>query len=107
MISENAANLATSDNVPERLRAFMLAHDLSLQELAGLLRTTPETLEQWFDGDPAPPACLLALMVLMQTIPQGWPAAGASPPYSYSSDKSLSVRNCSAKEEMLKRVRAI
>lgn len=107
MIAENAASLASSDNIPERLRGFMRAHDLSLQELAGLLRTTPETLEHWFDGGPTPPACLLALMVLMQSIPQGWPSAGGTAASAHSSDKSLNVRCYAAKEEMLKRVRAI
>jgi hypothetical protein len=32
----------------ERLRAFMRAHDLSLEELARLLHTEPRTLADWF-----------------------------------------------------------
>jgi hypothetical protein len=49
----------------------MRAHDLNLEELAALLHTQPQTLAHWFDGGMAPPACLLALMILIDTLAPG------------------------------------
>jgi hypothetical protein len=54
----------SSDNVLGLLRLFLDTHHLSLEELAGLLRITPQTLEEWFK---APPASCLALAVLFDT----------------------------------------
>ena len=56
-----------SDNLPELLRAFLDTHDLGLEQLAGLLRITPQTLEAWFNESTTPPACLLALAVLIDS----------------------------------------
>ena len=56
-----------SDNVLGLLRLFSDTHHLSLEELAGLLRITPQTLEEWFSEDMAPPASCLALAVLFDT----------------------------------------
>ena len=36
------------ENSVERLQAFMKTHNLSLEDLAKLLRTPPQTLEDWF-----------------------------------------------------------
>ena len=56
-----------SDNVLGLLRLFSDTHHLSLEELAGLLRITPRTLEEWFSEGMAPPASCLALAVLFDT----------------------------------------
>src|SRR5271165_3096535 len=56
-----------SDNVLRLLRLFLDTHHLSLEELAGLLRITPQTLEEWFSEGTAPPASCLALAVLFDT----------------------------------------
>ena len=53
-----------SDNVLGLLRVFLDKHHLGLEELAGLLRITPQTLEEWFSEGVAPPAAFLALAVL-------------------------------------------
>ncbi len=55
-----------SDNVLGAL-AFFDKHHLGLEELAGLLRISPQTLEEWFSEDMAPPASCLALAVLFDT----------------------------------------
>jgi len=52
------------DNPVELLRSFLDTHHLRLEELAGLLRITPQTLEGWFSEGIAPPAAFLALAVL-------------------------------------------
>jgi hypothetical protein len=49
------------------LRVFLDKHHLGLEELAGLLRITPQTLEEWFSEGMAPPASCLALAVLFDT----------------------------------------
>ena len=56
-----------NDNVLGLLRLFLDTHHLSLEELAGLLRITPQTLEEWFSEGMAPPAAFLALAVLFDT----------------------------------------
>ena len=56
-----------SDNVLGILRLFLDTHHLSLEELASLLRITPQTLEEWFSEGMAPPASCLALAVLFDT----------------------------------------
>jgi hypothetical protein len=56
-----------NDNVLGLLRLFLDTHHLSLEELAGLLRITPQTLEEWFSEGMAPPASCLALAVLFDT----------------------------------------
>ena len=59
-----------SDNVLGILRVFLDKHHLGLEELAGLLRITPQTLEEWFSEGMAPPASCLALAVLFDTRKQ-------------------------------------
>ena len=54
-------------NVLGLLRLFLDTHHLSLEELADLLRITPQTLEEWFSEGMAPPASCLALAVLFDT----------------------------------------
>ena len=56
-----------SDNAVGLLRLFSETNHLSLEELAGLLRITPQTLEEWFSEGMAPPAAFLALAVLFDT----------------------------------------
>ncbi|MGA8772026.1 MAG: hypothetical protein WB610_16845 [Rhodomicrobium sp.] len=53
-----------SSHVLDLLRVFLDKHHLSLEELAGLLRISPLTLEEWFHEGVAPPAACLALAVL-------------------------------------------
>jgi transcriptional regulator with XRE-family HTH domain len=95
---ENTAHgVQKNGSVAERLRAFMRAHDLSLEELAIVLRTPPQTLAHWFDDGMAPPACLLALMVLLETLPRA---------KAFGSVEEIEA-DCSRQEEGLRRVRAI
>ena len=56
-----------SDHLLELLRVFQDKHHLGLGALAGLLRITPQTLEEWFSEDMAPPASCLALALLFDT----------------------------------------
>jgi hypothetical protein len=109
MICENAAKLVHCDSVTERLRAFMDTHDLSLNELAGLIRTPPETLEYWFQCDLTPPASLLALMVLFPIVPREKGRAGTDPRTAPRPGSSSAARVLSntQEEEALRRVRAI
>lgn len=68
---ENLAHIPKEcDSLLERLRSFMQANNLSKQELAGLLRISPQTLDDWFNDGMAPPASLLALLVLFETLPR-------------------------------------
>ena len=63
-----------SDNVLGILRTFLEKHHLGLEELAGVLRITPQTLEEWFSEGEAPPASCLALALLFDTrrpVPAG------------------------------------
>ena len=53
-----------SDRLLELLRVFQDKHHLGLGALAGLLRISPLTLEEWFREGVAPPAAFLALAVL-------------------------------------------
>ncbi len=54
-------------NVLDLLRTFQDSHHLRLEQLAGLLRITPQTLEEWFSEGVTPPASYLALAVLFDT----------------------------------------
>ena len=54
----------SGNNLLDLLRMFQDTHHLRLEQLAGLLRITPETLEEWFSEGLAPPASRLALAVL-------------------------------------------
>ena len=54
----------SDNNLLDLLRMFQDTHHLRLEQLAGLLRITPETLEEWFSEGLAPPASCLALAVL-------------------------------------------
>ena len=56
-----------SDNVLWLLRLFLDTHHLSMEELAGLLRITPQTLEEWFSEGMARRASCLALAILFDT----------------------------------------
>ena len=56
-----------SDHLLELLRIFLDTHHLGLEQLAGLLRISPLTLEEWFSEGMAPPAAFLALAVLFDT----------------------------------------
>lgn len=107
MISKDAANVPQSERTAERLRSFMSTHELSLSELAELLRTSPETLEEWLDSGSAPPAWLLALMILLPIVPKGKGlryAASEPVPDCFSSRLPAITE---AREEALRRVRAI
>jgi hypothetical protein len=99
-----------SDGLAERLRSFMRTHDLSLEDLAGILRIEPRTLDHWLNGGEAPPACLLALMVLFETRPraQSSAAGNAAVPHcsSFHSSRDLGLKGQHG-EELLRRVRAI
>ncbi len=112
-IGENVADLAQSnDSSVERLRSFMQTHGLNLEELAALLRTPPQTLESWFDEGTAPPACLLALMVLLEAQPQAQSYLGVRSKRAVSRGSSFRRENRvrlggGDKEEALRRVRAI
>jgi DNA-binding transcriptional regulator YiaG len=59
-----------NNNVLDLLRMFRDSHHLSLEQLAGLLRINPLTLEEWFSEEMAPPAAFLALAVLFDTRKQ-------------------------------------
>ena len=76
-------------SVSERLRAFMHAHDLGLEELADFLGTPPEILALWFSGRTVAPACSLISLPLAGRMTQA---------RAYRSD---------SKEEALRRVQAI
>ncbi len=86
---ENTApNSQERESSAERLRAFMQDHNLSLEDLAELLHTPQQTLVHWFDGGMAPPACLLALTILMDTLPQARSRLGA-PSITVARDRSF------------------
>jgi hypothetical protein len=99
-----------SDGLAELLFSFMRTHALSLEELARVLRIEPQTLDHWLNGGEAPPACLLALMVLFETGPQAQAnAAGtAAAPHcsSFHSSSDLKLKGQRG-DELLRRVRAI
>jgi hypothetical protein len=98
------------DGLAERLRGFMRTHDLSLEAFAGLLRIEPRTLDHWLSDGEAPPACLLALMVLFGARPraQSSTAGKATAPHcsSFHSSRDLGLKGQHG-EELLRRVRAI
>ena len=107
-MSQNAAAPAHCDSVTERLRTFMATHDLSLNELAGLMRTPPETLEDWLKNGSTPPPWLLALMVLLATIPRDESSSHNPRTDQFrGSPFSLASSNSREKEGALRRVRAI
>ena len=57
----NSQTQRNSDNVLELLRLFRDKHHLGVEQLAGLLRISPLTLEEWFREGVAPPAAFLLL----------------------------------------------
>ena len=72
---EASSHPQSSDKLLDLLRMFLDTHHLGLEELAGLLRITPQTLEEWFREGEAPPAAFLALAVLFDTrgrVSSGW-----------------------------------
>jgi len=110
-LRENAAYAGQeSDSLAERLCSFMRAHDLSLEDFAGILRIEPQTLNHWLNDGEAPPACLLALMVLFGTRPRTQSSAmlNAAVPHcsSFHSSRDLGLK-AQRGEELLRRVRAI
>ncbi len=52
----------------DHLRKFQDTHHLHLEQLASLLRISPQTLEEWFSEGTAPPASCLALAVLFDAV---------------------------------------
>ncbi|HZV21845.1 MAG TPA: helix-turn-helix transcriptional regulator [Hyphomicrobiales bacterium] len=97
-----------SDSVIVQLRAFMKTYDLSLEELAGLLRITPQTLHHWFESGLTPPAWLLALTVLLTNRPKEIspsPAPKAAPAAQPRYGKPAPP--LPGREEALRRARAI
>ncbi len=104
-ISPGAASVPQDgENPVERLRAFMKTHNLSLHDLAKLLRTPPQTLEDWFNDGLSPPASLLAVMILLDALPQAWSFFGIEP-RAAKPDGNASA--CVTPEAALRRVRAI
>ena len=59
--------LQCGDNLLDLLRMFLDTHHLGLEQLAGLLRITPRTLEEWFSEGVAPSAAFLAHAVLFDS----------------------------------------
>lgn len=59
--------LQCGDNLLDLLRMFLDTHHLGLEQLAGLLRITPQTLEEWFSEGVAPSAAFLAHAVLFDS----------------------------------------
>ncbi len=57
----------SGNNLLDLLRMFQDTHHLRSEQLAGLLRITPQTLEEWFNEGMAPPASCVALAVLFDT----------------------------------------
>src|SRR5208337_4897488 len=62
-VNDNAQNMLT---LSTRLREFMKRHDLTRDEMAAVIRTPRGTFDHWLDDDVNPPACLLALMDLLE-----------------------------------------
>ena len=103
--SPGSATVAQDSESPvECLRAFMKTHNLSLQDLAKLLRTPPQTLEDWFNDGLSPPASLLAVMMLLDAVPQAWSLFGIErQPAKPDGNAPAHLTS----EEDLRRVRAI
>jgi hypothetical protein len=110
-LRENASYAGREgDGLAEHLRSFMRTHDLSLEDLAGLLRIEPRTLDHWLTGGEGPSACLLALMVLFETRsrPQSGAKGNATAPHgsAFHSPRDLGLK-AERGEELLRQVRAI
>ncbi len=60
----NSQAQQSGDNLLNPLRVFLEKHHLGMEQLAGLLRVSPETLEERFSEGVAPPASWLAIAVL-------------------------------------------
>jgi hypothetical protein len=106
-LRENAASAAwENDGLAERLCGFMRTHNLSLDDLAGLLRIEAEMLDHWLNGGETPPACLLALMVLFGARPAA--QSGAATPHgsAFHSSRDLRLKGEHG-ADLLRRVRAI
>jgi len=63
----NSPSQQNSDKLLELLRTFLNTQHLGLKDLAGLLRVSPQTFEEWFSEGTAPPASCLALAVLFDS----------------------------------------
>jgi hypothetical protein len=53
--------------IAERIRGFMERYNLSRREMAAILKTPDRTLGNWLDDDRNPPACMVALMDVLET----------------------------------------
>jgi hypothetical protein len=49
-----------------RLREFMKRYRLNRDQMASIIRTPRGTFDHWLDDDVNPPACMLALMDLLE-----------------------------------------
>jgi hypothetical protein len=111
MLSTPENSHVMQEGLAERLRAFMLLHQLSLEDLSYLLRTPRHTIKDWFEGGDTPPACVLGLMVLLQTqspVVQNAAAMGhGRSPGTGSLPASRESMFDEGHEQALKRVRAI
>jgi DNA-binding transcriptional regulator YiaG len=105
--AQNSVRLA------ERIRAFMQTYGLSRAQMAEVISTPPRTLDRWLDDGVTPPACLLALMDLLETRPQvrSWigvngymAAAPRGRPFKRGNEYRFNDRR---REEALARARAI
>jgi hypothetical protein len=111
MLSTPENSHVMQEGLAERLRAFMLLHQLSLEDLSYLLRTPRHTIKDWFEGGDTPPACVLGLMVLLQTqspVVQNAAAMGHGRSLEIGSLPACGQAALDpAREQALKRVRAI
>ena len=62
-VSGNAQSILT---LRVRLREFLKRYDLTRDEMAAVIRTPRGTFDHGLDDDVNPPACLLALMDLLE-----------------------------------------
>ena len=67
--NDQAQNRVTL-TLAKRLRAFMAKHGLTRVEMAAILQTPSDTLDNWLDKDRNPPACLMPLMDLLEARSQ-------------------------------------
>ena len=66
MSANKLAQNTVTVTLKERLRAFMAEHDLSRAQLATILQTPLDTLNNWLDKGRTPPGCLVPLMALLE-----------------------------------------
>jgi hypothetical protein len=56
--------------VRDRLAAFMKQHKLTRQRMADALQTPVGTLNSWMDEGVTPPACMVAMLDLLEGYPR-------------------------------------